>query len=181
MGHRLLLRYLVGIHSVDGQAQIESNRLDWVFGRPPEITNLPPALEVAEGTPVTFRAAITNFVQAGGVVPTPSVRSTFAEDIFLVLDELPSREADTIRLRVVIRPMVSWLWAGGVLMALGTALAITPTGRRRPLRPPSPPPADLSGPEPDDDSARQVSVGETGAGLDDGPEAGSNEGEMVVG
>ncbi|MEL7210034.1 MAG: cytochrome c-type biogenesis CcmF C-terminal domain-containing protein, partial [Actinomycetota bacterium] len=75
--------------------------------------------------------AITNYRLAGGVVPTPSVRSNLREDIFLVLDELPSRQDDAIRLRIVIRPMVSWIWSGGGLMALGTALAIVPTSRRR--------------------------------------------------
>ena len=74
--------------------------------------------------------AITNFRQTGVVVPTPSVASTFSEDIFLVLDELPSREADAIRLRVIIRPMVAWIWTGGGLMALGTALALVPSRRR---------------------------------------------------
>ncbi len=78
--------------------------------------------------------AVTNFTLAGGVVPTPSVRSDFREDIFLVLDELPSRDDDSIRLRVVIRPMVSWIWAGGILMAIGTALAIVPGERRRTAR-----------------------------------------------
>jgi cytochrome c-type biogenesis protein CcmF len=75
--------------------------------------------------------AITNYRRAGGVVPTPSVASSPTEDIFLVLDELPSRDDDAIRLRVVIRPLVAWIWAGGGLMALGTALALVPGRRRR--------------------------------------------------
>ncbi|MCP3989277.1 MAG: heme lyase CcmF/NrfE family subunit, partial [Actinomycetia bacterium] len=80
---------------------------------------------------VVREPAITNYHHAGGVVPTPSVRSTFSKDIFLVLDELPSREDDAIRLRVVIRPMVSWIWTGGGIMVLGTILALVPASRRR--------------------------------------------------
>ncbi|MCP3990738.1 MAG: hypothetical protein GY724_16795, partial [Actinomycetia bacterium] len=44
---------------------------------------------------------------------------------------LPSREDDAIRLRVVIRPMVSWIWTGGGIMVLGTILALVPASRRR--------------------------------------------------
>ena len=78
-----------------------------------------------------YAPAITSFRQSGVVVPTPSVRSGFTEDIFLSLDSLPDRTDDAIRLRIVIRPMVAWIWSGGVLMAIGTVLALVPTGRRR--------------------------------------------------
>jgi cytochrome c-type biogenesis protein CcmF len=78
-----------------------------------------------------YAPAITSFRQSGMVIPTPSVRSRPTEDIFLVLDDLPDVEDDSIRLRVVIRPMVSWLWAGGGLMAVGTVLALVPSSRRR--------------------------------------------------
>jgi cytochrome c-type biogenesis protein CcmF len=82
-----------------------------------------------------YAPAITNFRRSGMVVPTPSVRSGPTEDLFLVLDELPDRGTDAIRLRVVIRPMVAWIWAGGILMAVGSVLALIPTARpRRPRR-----------------------------------------------
>lgn len=110
-----------------------------------EFTYIEPGVDITERQDRTYatididgetirQPAVTRFNLAGGVVPTPSVRSTFREDIFLVLDELPSREDDSIRLRVVIRPMVSWIWAGGILMAVGTALAIVPGERRRTAR-----------------------------------------------
>jgi cytochrome c-type biogenesis protein CcmF len=79
----------------------------------------------------TYAPAITSFVRAGQSVPTPSVRSRPTEDIFLVLDKLPNRTDDAIRLRVIIRPLVAWLWIGGGLMAFGTALALIPPSRRR--------------------------------------------------
>ncbi|MGF1595776.1 MAG: heme lyase CcmF/NrfE family subunit [Acidimicrobiales bacterium] len=81
-----------------------------------------------------YAPSITTFRQAGGVVPTPSVRSGLREDVFLVLDELPQRADDAIRLRIVIRPMVSWIWTGGGLMAVGTILALVPTRRRHRAR-----------------------------------------------
>jgi len=78
----------------------------------------------------TYAPAMTSFRQSGQVVPTPSVRTGLTEDVFLVLDQVPSRADDSIRLRVVIRPLVGWLWVGGGVMALGTALALVPSNRR---------------------------------------------------
>ena len=74
--------------------------------------------------------AITNYVREGSVVPTPSVRSSISEDVFLTLLGLPSRQSDAIVLRVIVRPLVAWIWAGGGLMALGTAMALVPSRRR---------------------------------------------------
>ncbi len=87
-----------------------------------------------------YAPAATSFRQAGvRPVPTPSVRSGFTEDIYLVLDEVPDADDDAIRLRVIIRPMVAWMWAGGALMAFGTFLALFPGGRRRGTEPVSAP------------------------------------------
>ncbi len=75
--------------------------------------------------------ARTNFRSSGQILGTPSVRTSFTEDIYLVLGSPPDPEDDSIRLRVIIRPMVSWIWAGGILMAIGTVLALFPGRRRR--------------------------------------------------
>ena len=85
-----------------------------------------------------YAPAMTSFRQSGQVVPTPSVRTGLTEDVFLVLDQVPSREDDSIRLRVVIRPLVGWLWVGGGVMALGTALALVPSNRRQRTAAPDP-------------------------------------------
>ena len=120
-----------------------------------------------------YAPAITTFLQAGSIVPTPSVRSGFTEDVFLVLDELPDRVDDAIRLRVIIRPLVAWIWTGGLLMALGTALAIVP-GRRASSRPSR---SDRSGP----DAAGPDSDPTEGDPTKDEPTAESepSEGELV--
>ncbi len=87
-----------------------------------------------------YAPATTSFRQNGArPVPTPSVRSGFTEDVYLVLDEVPDPADDSIRLRVIIRPMVAWMWAGGALMAVGTVLALFPGRRRRGTEPVSAP------------------------------------------
>ncbi len=78
-----------------------------------------------------YAPARTQFRLMGTPVATPSVRAGFTEDLFLVLDQVPTENDGAIRLRVIVRPMISWLWAGGGLMVLGTLLAIFPGRRRR--------------------------------------------------
>ncbi|MFV0524332.1 MAG: heme lyase CcmF/NrfE family subunit [Acidimicrobiales bacterium] len=88
------------------------------------------ALIEIDGSDV-YAPAMTQFRQSGQVVGTPSVRAGLREDVYLVLDDVPARTDDAIRLRVVIRPMVSWLWAGGIVMGIGTILAVVPDRHRR--------------------------------------------------
>lgn len=78
-----------------------------------------------------YTPAQTNYLQSGMVVPTPSVRPGFTEDLFLVLDQTPDDPDGPVRLRIIVRPMISWLWAGGALMGIGSLLAIFPGKRRR--------------------------------------------------
>lgn len=80
-----------------------------------------------------YTPAITRYRQ-GAVVPTPSVRPGFTEDLFLVLDSIGDESTDPVRLRVVVRPMLSWIWAGGALMGVGTLLAVVPDKPRRVAR-----------------------------------------------
>ena len=52
-------------------------------------------------------------------------------DVYLALLRAPTDDAgETVVIRVVVQPLVMWLWIGGVVMAIGTALAAFP-GRRR--------------------------------------------------
>ncbi len=78
-----------------------------------------------------YQPARTRYRQQGMVVGTPSVKPGITEDLYLVLDEVPPDPDGPIRLRVIIRPLISWIWAGGILMAFGTLLAVLPGKRRR--------------------------------------------------
>ncbi|MGH1502269.1 MAG: heme lyase CcmF/NrfE family subunit [Acidimicrobiales bacterium] len=89
-----------------------------------------------------YTPAQTRYTVQGMVVPTPSVRPGFTEDLFLVLDSAPDSADGPIRLRVIVRPMISWLWAGGGLMAFGSLLALFPGKRRRATAPTSALPGD---------------------------------------
>jgi len=77
-----------------------------------------------------YEPAITRYRRQGIVVPTPSVRSSLVKDIYLVLDESPEEQDGPIRLRAIVRPLVIWLWIGGLFMGLGSLLAVLPAKKK---------------------------------------------------
>ena len=81
----------------------------------------------------------TIYRQMGTPVATPSVRPGFREDLFLVLDRFEDNPEDPISLRIIVRPLISWMWVGGIMMAAGSALALFPGKRRRGTEPVSAP------------------------------------------
>jgi cytochrome c-type biogenesis protein CcmF len=92
-----------------------------------------------------YRPAITQFVGGGQAIGTPSVRSTAREDVYLTLVSAPQAAGDPAVIGVLVMPLVSWLWFGGGIVALGTVLAAWPGRRRRPTEPVSAPVAGDTG------------------------------------
>jgi cytochrome c-type biogenesis protein CcmF len=56
------------------------------------------------------------------------VRSTPREDLYLILSSF-TRDGASATLKVLIRPLVMWIWLGGGVMALGALVAIWPDRR----------------------------------------------------
>lgn len=56
------------------------------------------------------------------------VRSTPREDLYLILSSF-TRDGASATLKVLIRPLVMWIWIGGAVMALGALVAIWPDRR----------------------------------------------------
>lgn len=65
----------------------------------------------------------------GQQVAVPSVQNGFDEDVYLTLLDIPDPGEPAV-VRITLQPMVVWLWIGGLVMAVGTALAAFP-GKRR--------------------------------------------------
>ena len=84
-----------------------------------------------------YEPAIATFPFASQTIGIPTVRSTWRDDVALSVLQFPEDNADAIVLRVTIQPLVVWLWIGGIVMLLGTALAIFPGKRRKPTDPTS--------------------------------------------
>ena len=80
--------------------------------------------------------AITRFSAAGTPIGTPSVRTGLRYDLYFTLAKLPTVDGGAAVIGVKVQPMIVWLWVGGLIMAIGTALAIVPGRRtRRPTDP----------------------------------------------
>ena len=71
------------------------------------------------------------------------MRTGLTEDIYLTLDPGAVAGDSTATIRVFVKPMILWLWIGGLIMAIGTLLAAFPgTRRRRAIDPVSAPSAE---------------------------------------
>jgi cytochrome c-type biogenesis protein CcmF len=97
-----------------------------------------------------YGPAINVFPQGEQRIGTPSVKTSITRDVYLALLRVPdglgvdSTSADApadgqVVIRVIVQPLVVWLWIGGGVMAVGTALAAFPGRRRNPVDPVSAP------------------------------------------
>ena len=100
------------------------------------------AVRVDGGT--VYRPALSKYPFATQAIGTPSVRVGIFQDVYLTLVTTPSDPNGTAVIGVVVTPMVNWLWAGGGIIGVGTALALVPGRRRVPTAP-----ASLVGPVPE--------------------------------
>ncbi|HEY3142582.1 MAG TPA: heme lyase CcmF/NrfE family subunit [Acidimicrobiales bacterium] len=85
--------------------------------------------------------ALSEFSGGGQEIGTPAIRTGPIRDVFVALLRTPdgTKPGDPVVLRVIVQPLIAWLWIGGGVMAFGTLLAAFPGRRRDPLRPVSEP------------------------------------------
>ncbi len=62
-----------------------------------------------------------------------AIRKTLREDLYLVLGALDPASG-LVTFQTFLNPLVTWLWIGGGVMALGTAVVMTPTAAERRAR-----------------------------------------------
>ncbi|HUP71152.1 MAG TPA: heme lyase CcmF/NrfE family subunit [Acidimicrobiales bacterium] len=86
-----------------------------------------------------YRPALNQFPFATQAIGTPSVRTGLRNDVYLTLISPPRSKGGDAVIAVIIQPLVVWLWIGGGMMAVGTAMAAVPGRRRRPTDPSSAP------------------------------------------
>jgi cytochrome c-type biogenesis protein CcmF len=101
----------------------------------PEKTITQAQLQIDGGK--SYAPGISVFAFSGQNIGTPSVRSTLTHDIMLTVLAFPEAAGDPVTVRVVVQPMIIWLWIGGAVMAIGTLFAAFPGRRRNPLAPTS--------------------------------------------
>ncbi len=122
------------------------------FVHTPQRTATEALIEVDGAGP--FTPAVSQY---GGpdstAVGTPAIDSGVFGDVYLTFDALGGTgnstgasavgnlPANAIGAGVVVEPLLPWLWAGGLLVGLGGALALVPGARRRATEPASAPPS----------------------------------------
>jgi cytochrome c-type biogenesis protein CcmF len=87
-------------------------------------------LEVArDGRPLGTLAPAKNFY-AGRQEPTTTVaiREGLREDFYVILGDV-APDGSRVTLRLLVNPLVAWIWIGGVVLSLGTLLSVWPERR----------------------------------------------------
>jgi len=79
----------------------------------------------------TLEPRLQRFPNGTQEIGKPAVRYGLVDTVYLALIQGPRSSDGTILVRVIVQPMVGWLWAGGALMVAGTALSAFPGSRRR--------------------------------------------------
>jgi cytochrome c-type biogenesis protein CcmF len=94
------------------------------------------------------------YVTSAQLMTEVGVASTIQEDLYLILAALDDvdgviaadSQAQGIDLQVLVKPFVSWIWFGGLMLALGTIIALWPNAdpRRAAVRPEPEPEAEAT-------------------------------------
>ncbi len=116
------------------------------------------------------RPALTVFPFAGRTLGSSATRGSLIDDVQLSV--VPTDD-ETVIIRATIQPLIQWLWIGGILMAVGTALALVPGKRRRPT-------AAASAPAYDSGDSALHEFGDSGED-DDAPRADPSSGDTPAG
>ena len=59
-----------------------------------------------------------------------AIRSTLMEDLYTILADY-EEDGSGATFKVIINPMVAWIWYGGIMLAIGTLLVMLPDKRER--------------------------------------------------
>ena len=78
-----------------------------------------------------YAPAITQYPTFGRPIATPSVATSFIDDVYLTLVAIPEEGSELVVVRVLVEPLVGWIWLGGFVIAFGTVLAMVPLNRKR--------------------------------------------------
>ena len=73
-----------------------------------------------------LRPALKFFPTQQSPIGRAVLRMGFADDLYVILSSFSDLKAAQATVKVMVRPLVSWIWLGGVVMVVGTLLALLP-------------------------------------------------------
>ncbi len=83
-------------------------------------------LTLADGA--TLRPALRDYPNSSSLIATPAVRAGIGEDLYVTLLAYDPTSG-SVTLRIFVNPLVSWIWAGAGILALGALFAAWPDRR----------------------------------------------------
>ena len=107
-------------------------RFDQVWGRQePQRTTIGADVTLLIGARIVGHLEPTQHFYASSdePVPTPSVRSSLARDVYINLMAF-QEDGSSATLKVLVEPMVIWIWLGGLIVCLGAGIALWPRRKR---------------------------------------------------
>jgi cytochrome c-type biogenesis protein CcmF len=116
--HLTVGRYLIQFEGLKGAQQPTHFRVEGafrVFHGGDEVGVLSPALKFFP----TQQSPVGRAVH----------RSSISDDIYLILSGFSELDKNQATLKVLVRPLVVWIWIGGFVIMLGTLVAILPLGK----------------------------------------------------
>jgi len=81
-------------------------------------------IDYHDGASKYFTPAITHYIKTGVFYPVPAIQAGFFQDIQVVVENFPSSPAADINIHIACFPLMSWIWAGGAMMAAGGVLPV---------------------------------------------------------
>ncbi len=144
--------------SPGGSVEVENYRMEYVGTVATDFSDRTEFVSqvrvTRDGKPLTGLDARRTFYPSFNMASTrAAIRSTPVEDFYVVPSENLADGA--VGFRILINPMIWWIWVAGPVLVLGTVIALWPQSVRQPavlganqMRTPLPVPASSSGPNP---------------------------------
>jgi len=83
------------------------------------------------GADEDLRPALLFFPNATQAVGSPGIAAGLHDDVYTILVAYDTSARSWATIRVLVIPLVSWLWLGGGVVGLGAVIAALPQPKRR--------------------------------------------------
>ncbi len=98
----------------------------------PQRSRLVADLQVTgDGTEQRLEPALAFYPNATQAIGSPGIAAGARDDIYTIVAAYDTRARAWATIRVLVIPLVSWLWIGGAVVGLGAVIAALPPPRRR--------------------------------------------------
>jgi len=84
-----------------------------------------------DGTPIGTLAPHTDVYPMSGAAVRAVILGQPFEDLFVVADEPFDATSKRIALRMIVFPLIRWVWIGAILLCVGAAVSLWPKARRQ--------------------------------------------------